>query len=229
MCRKTHKKYGGWCFFCRSKYRTYTIDDLIEFAEGKNGYCLSKEYTTSDKYYTWKCHQGHEWDAKWTNINNQRNWCSSCTVFRSESICKKIIEEYFDNRFNFIKSKPKFLGGLELDGYCEEIKIAFEYNGEQHYKYMKFFHKGDIKNFEVQQERDIRKIKLCEENSILLIIIPYQYSYENEKELEEYISNLLDDIPKRRYMKPIKYVKLKYKFTLKKKTIINIPIIEVLK
>ena len=32
----------------------------------------------------------------------------------------------------FINCRPKFLGRLELDGYCKPYKLAFEYNGLYH-------------------------------------------------------------------------------------------------
>ena len=55
---------------------------------------------------------------------------------------------------------------MELDGYCEELKIAFEYDGEFHYK--------DIyDDYHNQQKRDTIKDKLCKEQGIKLIRIPY--------------------------------------------------------
>jgi hypothetical protein len=41
-----------------------------------------------------------------------------------------------------IKVRPKFLEGFELDGYCEELKMAFEYDGEQRFKFPNRFHKS---------------------------------------------------------------------------------------
>ena len=66
-------------------------------------------------------------------------------------------EDYFG--MEFPSCWPGWLNGLELDGYCEELDIAFEYNGEQHYKYIPYFHnKG--RTLEMQQLRDKQKAEI---------------------------------------------------------------------
>ena len=45
--------------------------------------------------------------------------------------------------------------------------------GEQHEKYIEFFHRGDPNNFIKQQERDQLKKELCEENCIALRYVWY--------------------------------------------------------
>jgi hypothetical protein len=61
---------------------------------------------------------------------------------------------------------------MELDGFCKELNLAFEYNGIQHYKFVKFFHRT-LEKLKIRQLDDIRKIELCKKNNINLIIIPY--------------------------------------------------------
>lgn len=35
------------------------------------------------------------------------------------------------------------LGGrLEIDGYCNELKVGFEFHGLQHYEHVAHFHRG---------------------------------------------------------------------------------------
>ena len=48
-------------------------------------------------------------------------------------------------RPDWIKNKEG--NKLELDFYCEELKLAFEYQGIQHEQYHQFFHREDINNF----------------------------------------------------------------------------------
>ncbi len=79
---------------------------------------------------------------------------------------------------NWQKLKPKFLRNpqtnclLELDIYNAYLKIAFEYQGIQHYKFMKFWHRT-FRGFINQVKRDKIKKKLCKENGVILIEIPY--------------------------------------------------------
>ena len=73
-----------------------------------------------------------------------------------------------------------------MDGYNKDDKLAFEYQGRQHYELIHHFHKNEIQ-FQQQQERDIWKYNKCIEEGISLMIIPYQYSYKNSKELKKYI------------------------------------------
>ena len=91
-------------------------------------------------------------------------WTSECEMFR---ILKKIIKS------PMIKHDRKVLNGLELDSYFPELKLAFEYNGEQHYEWIKFFHKTK-EEFEAQKYRDKCTKKICKLLGITLIIIKYK-------------------------------------------------------
>jgi len=59
--------------------------------------------------------------------------------------------------------------GFEIDGYCEELNLAFEYNGEQHYKEHKIWHRE--KTLEDQKKRDAKLKRLCKKSNINLISI----------------------------------------------------------
>jgi len=61
---------------------------------------------------------------------------------------------------------------MELDGYNQDLKIAIEYNGKQHYVFPNGFHKT-IEEFEKQKERDLLKLDLCDKNGVYLITVPY--------------------------------------------------------
>lgn len=98
----------------------------------------------------------------------------------SEHLSRQVIEDYYGKPFpkvsNFVKN-PKTTGSLELDGYCKELKIAFEYQGEQHYIFpSKYITKEE--EFKKQIWRDAVKKKACEHCGIFLIIIPYTLWYE---------------------------------------------------
>ena len=100
-------------------------------------------------------------------------------------------------KYKFKKTRPIWLKNrktnkrMELDIYCEELNLAIEYNGEQHYKYNKYFHKNDVSNFEFQCERDELKKEICFLNYITLITVPY--TCNNEQSIRNYILNRLPD------------------------------------
>ena len=61
---------------------------------------------------------------------------------------------------------------LRLDVYCPSYKIAAEFHGRQHFYYTKRFFDSRY-DFEQAQKRDLRKIELCRENNIDLIVFRY--------------------------------------------------------
>lgn len=90
---------------------------------------------------------------------------------------------------SFITVRPSFLvnpetgKNMELDCYNDELKIAIEYNGVQHYNYTGAF--GQTKEaFLAQARRDLLKVDLCDKYGIYLITVPYHIQKED---IEKYI------------------------------------------
>jgi very-short-patch-repair endonuclease len=74
---------------------------------------------------------------------------------------------------------------LRLDVYCPKYKIAAEFHGRQHFYYTGLYF--DTKyEFEQAQKRDLRKVELCEEQGITLIVFRY-----NDLLTEEAVYNRL--------------------------------------
>jgi hypothetical protein len=115
---------------------------------------------------------------------------------KSENKCRYIFEKIFNRKFPSIR--PDFLKNpttghnLELDGYCESLKLAFEYDGEQHARYNTHFHKN-TKDFVYQVAKDDFKTKKCETLGITLIRIPH---YIHPSSLEDYIKREIGKISK---------------------------------
>ena len=61
------------------------------------------------------------------------------------------------------------------------MKLAVEYNGIQHYKYVPFFH-NNKEAFLNQKYRDQMKRQMCKENGVFLIEVPYAVKVENIKD-----------------------------------------------
>lgn len=96
---------------------------------------------------------------------------------KGEAECQRVIEEIYGVPFQ-VQVRPKWLINpktgrcLELDLYNEKLKIAVEYNGEQHYKYTPRFQRS-YQDFKNQVERDNIKIDICDRHGIYLITVPY--------------------------------------------------------
>lgn len=118
------------------------------------------------------------------------------TLSKGEEVCKKFMEEYYGKKFHNVRLKclinPKTKRKLELDVYNEELRIAVEYNGRQHYEYTPFFHKSQ-RDFHNQVYRDRIKKRLCKENNIHLIIVKYDIPLEN---IPNYIKKKLPESSK---------------------------------
>jgi hypothetical protein len=110
---------------------------------------------------------------------------------KGETECRRVVEHLTGKPFP--KTRPSFMMNgvsgynLELDCYNDELKIAVEYNGEQHYKYIPYFHTSKDAFYNLKY-RDDMKQRLCEQNGINLIIVPYTVKHED---IESYIKNLL--------------------------------------
>ena len=67
-----------WCPYCSGKKATVTIDDIREYAESRDGYCLSSKFIGNDGRYKWKCKEGHEWEDTYRRIKGLGTWCPYC-------------------------------------------------------------------------------------------------------------------------------------------------------
>jgi len=74
---------------------------------------------------------------------------------------------------------------MTLDFYNANKKLAVEVDGNQHYKYNKFFHSNSRQNFLSQLQRDEKKEYFCEINNIKLVRI-----LENDTLDEELLKTL---------------------------------------
>lgn len=115
---------------------------------------------------------------------------------KGEIECRRALEKILKKPFT--KARPDFLrnevtGGvynMELDCYNSDLKIAVEYHGQQHYKFVPYFHKNRDR-FMHQRYRDVLKRKLCEENGITLIEVPYTV---NVNDIESFLRKKLVEI-----------------------------------
>lgn len=139
--------------------------------EGKN---------KTNRYYKIKCPSNHIYEKRNAEMTSGCPECSKKTFVGQERV-RLIFEHHFNKKFP--SSRPNWLinpltgKNLELDGYCEELKIAFEYQGRQHFSDNTEFG-GDFKN---QKQRDIYKKEICLKHGINLVVINQPRFYDPEK------------------------------------------------
>jgi hypothetical protein len=114
----------------------------------------------------------------WTEIRRLENghWCKKC---RKPGIFENAVRALFEHLVMkpFPTQKPSWLvnsdgNAMELDGYNEELGLAFEYQGEQHFRFVPFFH-GSEAQFEKRVQDDETKKDLCYQRGIALICPDY--------------------------------------------------------
>lgn len=109
----------------------------------------------------------------YTLQSRQSTNCGCTTpIYKTEIKCREIIEDLLG--YKFIKKRFTDIPSvryIELDGYCEELQLAFEYDGEQHYKEVAFG--SNSHSLEKRKQRDALKDQYCLDKSIKLIRIPY--------------------------------------------------------
>ena len=187
-CRQGHewkasltsvKNAGSWCPHCVVASRRLTLKCAQNVAKVNGGRCLSTRYVNNKLNLRWRCAESHEWHASLRSVKNGGTWCPLCAAGRSEREVRNILEAVIFPGHSFPKCRPWFLRSsehgrcLELDGYCEELGIAFEYQGEQHYNSRIFFHRGKEGAFEKLQLRDKLKARLCYEAGVRLLVVPF--------------------------------------------------------
>lgn len=96
----------------------------------------------------------------------------------SETIMYEIVCQIFEGFEIKRHYRPSWLEGLELDVYVPEKKIAFEYQGIQHFKAVK--HWGGESQLQKQKEHDARKKRICKEMGIKLFCINYDEPLSTE-------------------------------------------------
>lgn len=119
-------------------------------------------------------------------------------VSRGERICCQTMENIYG--VPFVTVRPKWLTNpetgypMELDCYNDELKLAVEYNGEQHYKWPNFTNQS-YDEFMNQVRRDKLKVDLCDTYGVYLITVPHTVKHDD---IPNYIVKYLPEIIQKR-------------------------------
>lgn len=172
---------GSWCRQCWNENMAGAHlrrpDGLIQaqnIAYQRGGECLTGTYISSATKMAWRCANGHEWSAALSDIR-KGTWCPQCGAGARERLTRHYFEEITGG--DFPKCKPAWLlnnrgNRMELDGFNEDLSVAFEHQGEQHYREVDHFNRRE-ETFARRQEDDDKKRKICADHGVSLIEVPY--------------------------------------------------------
>lgn len=142
---------------------------------------------------TWSNEYHSPYTKNYKQLNQKTKRFQPDRKSKGEAECRRVLEYIFNKPFPSVR--PDFLRNpvtsanynLELDCYNEQLRLACEYNGRQHYEFIPFFHKNK-EAFMNQKYRDDMKNRICRENGIILITVPYTVEL---KDIKKYIEKEL--------------------------------------
>ena len=96
-------------------------------------------------------------------------------------MCKKI-DKFFEREKRFENCKDKYT--LPFDFYLPELNMCIEYDGEHHYKPIKYW--GGEEELKKIEKRDNIKNIYCSENNIDLMRIKYDENIKQKLKIKFY-------------------------------------------
>lgn len=199
-CNVIKKNKTNWCPNCAKrasaqKRRKYSESDYVNIALVHGGVWLGPEVPLNMKQKTsWSCKLGHKpFYSSYRNILSLKHLpCPECRVpWLGQTIAKLYLERF--TGLPFPSTRPSFLkyetgAKLELDGFNEELKVAFEYNGMGHYVRDS---RQKERDFLKLQKRDVWKKQKTEEIGIKLLILSEGRSGVNPDSIRERVLDFL--------------------------------------
>ena len=150
--------------------------------------------TKRHNYWEFECTKcgSHIFRMTPTNKNDiEQCHCPACIDIRYKG--PRAIKEYLDKYHISYQREYKFKDCIYKNQLpfdfaifypTGELKCVIEYDGEQHFKFIKLWH-GNEEGFKLQQLRDQIKTDFCKNNNIKLIRIPFTEYNNIEQILKE--------------------------------------------
>lgn len=184
------------------------LNTAIKYKSFKNNICHLCTKTNSDLFYCAPMY-GSAFKVKYgayikkIGIEADLVEREAENSIRQEKGVAKIGEKWINETllFNYIdilfpqyvvkrEASPSWLGKQRLDIYIEELGLAIEYHGEQHFKPVTLF--GGEEGLKAAKERDIEKLKKCKANNVSFVCFTYKDSLSEKlisSRLSSYIEN----------------------------------------
>ena len=196
LCSKNHKCFsspatirtgGSMCKICSGQDQETAKNNFHRRIEDLGGKVIG-EYIRNSARVECLCSKGHKCFPFPSNIQKGRGMCFQCNESGGEHLVGKILKElgvdYIPQERNSRIPTLKF--DFSINDNC-----YIEYDGEQHFKFIKFFHKNK-EGFDVHQEYDRVKRNICSEQNIKLIRIDYTWEKRPLEEWKEFIINAIE-------------------------------------
>lgn len=151
---------------------------------------VDRKATKNKLCWKLKCEHGHQFEKESGQTKDMT--CPQCSskVFVAQERIRLILEKHFSQPMKSIRpdwlKNPETNRNLELDGYCEALKVAFEFQGRQHFSNDTQY-AGD---YEKQLVRDNFKKEKCLELGIQLLVIEQPRQYEISKFFQSVVNQL---------------------------------------
>ena len=186
---------NNWCRKCYDINQKLSSEYVEKVINDNDGILLSK-YDDVFEILSVQCNKcKFIWHPIFSNIQSG-TWCPQCSSNKTEIKIKNIMKEIFPlydieykyNNFNWLKTKNG--GKQEIDIYIPNIKLAIEYDGQQHFKPVRFggidAHSA-LNKFENQKRLDKlknRKMASHKKDIRYFIRIPYTEKITKENMLK---------------------------------------------
>jgi len=169
----------------KARLRFQNIINLLELTPYRNEIChmcvsvkngvesIIPTYGDLPKRITSYYDEKHEYDSKigFNEAIAEVKSIIGVDRWKSETELYFVVKGLFRGYRVTREASPEWLGRQRLDIYVHELRLAFEYQGRQHYEAVDFF--GGEDAFLRNQERDKEKFHRCKENGVEIVYIRY--------------------------------------------------------
>lgn len=157
--------------------RRISQEDFVRRLSNVNSFIeIIGEYTGAHKKILCRCKKcNNVWEGYPANLLNGSAGCPKCNLSDGERKLLMLLDKFNINYISQYSLKDcKNVLPLKFDAFDIDNNIAYEYNGEQHYKtVMLKNHFITDEELHIIKQRDEIKQTYCKNNNIPLIIIPY--------------------------------------------------------
>ena len=139
-------------------------------------YVIEKYFREKDDVWRYANHLLEQAEAGSLNNAERNTYLRPTNRWVTEEQVLNIVKKLYKQYVVIPQHKPLFLrssfgGQMSYDIYIQDLKVAIEYQGEQHFHPVDYF--GGEESFTRQAKRDKEKLQLSKEHGISLVYINY--------------------------------------------------------